>query len=185
MTREDVKKLFPDATDEQVTQFLNKHNSEIAGERAKTNSERQRANALQDEKDQRERDGMDELQKVQADLAAMQKTLESAQAENKKLRLTADLAQRGVTGESATKLVESISRGELDIEAMSAIIEEAKKTAIAAHEQATLHGTPDPKGDGGKGKDEDAVPEDVAFAQGISYGKVSEGAKAAREYYSK
>ena len=79
MTREDVKKLFPDATDEQVTQFLNKHNAEIAGERAKTNSERQRANALQDEKDQRERDGMDELQKVQADLAAMQKTLESAQ----------------------------------------------------------------------------------------------------------
>ena len=101
MTREDVKKLFPDATDEQVTAFLNKHNSEIAGERAKTNSERQRANALQDEKDQRERDGMDELQKVQADLAAMQKTLESAQAENKKLKLTADLAQRGVTGESA------------------------------------------------------------------------------------
>ena len=44
MTREDVKKLFPDATDEQVTAFLNKHNSEIAGERAKTNSERQRAN---------------------------------------------------------------------------------------------------------------------------------------------
>lgn len=185
MTRDDVKKMFPDATDEQVTQFLNKHNAEIAGERAKTSTERQRADALQTEKDQRERDGMDELQKVQADLAAMQKTLESAQAENKKLKLTADLAQKGVTGDSALKLVEGISKGELDVEAMSQIIEEAKKAAIAAHEKAILHDTPDPKGDGGKGKDEDAVPEDVAFAQGISYGKVSEAAKSAREYYSK
>lgn len=183
MTRDDVKTMFPEATDEQVTAFLNKHNSELASEKVKTSAERKRADALQGEKEQRERDGMGELEKVQADLAAMQKTLESAQAENKRLKLTADLAQRGVVGESAAKLIDGITKGELDIEAMSRIIEDAKKTAVADYEKKTLHDTPDPKGDGGKGAGDDAVPEDVAFASGISYGKANASAQSVRDFY--
>ena len=35
MTREDVKKIFPDATDEQITSFLNQSNSDVAKEKAK------------------------------------------------------------------------------------------------------------------------------------------------------
>ena len=33
MTREDVLKLFPEATNEQVTELLNKNNQEVAGEK--------------------------------------------------------------------------------------------------------------------------------------------------------
>ena len=36
MTREDVLKLFPDATDDQITAMLNKNNSEVAMEKAKS-----------------------------------------------------------------------------------------------------------------------------------------------------
>lgn len=36
MTREDVVKLFPDATDEQITRMLNQHNSEVQKEKKKT-----------------------------------------------------------------------------------------------------------------------------------------------------
>ena len=68
---------------------------------------------------------------------------------------------------------------------MSQIIEDAKKTAIAEHEKTAFHNTPDPKGDGGKGKDEDAVPEDVAFVQGINFGtRTADSAKSVRDYYS-
>ena len=35
MTREDVKKLFPEATDEQITSLLNQNNSEVAKEKTK------------------------------------------------------------------------------------------------------------------------------------------------------
>ena len=35
MTREDVKKIFPDATDEQITSFLNQSNSDVAKEKNK------------------------------------------------------------------------------------------------------------------------------------------------------
>ena len=35
MTREDVKKIFPEATDEQITAFLNQSNSDVAREKAK------------------------------------------------------------------------------------------------------------------------------------------------------
>ena len=35
MTREDVLKLFPEATDEQITNLLNQNNSEVATEKNK------------------------------------------------------------------------------------------------------------------------------------------------------
>ena len=36
MTREDVLKLFPEATDEQITNLLNQNNSEVATEKKLT-----------------------------------------------------------------------------------------------------------------------------------------------------
>lgn len=35
MTREDVLKLFPEATDEQITNLLNQNNSEVAKEKTR------------------------------------------------------------------------------------------------------------------------------------------------------
>ena len=186
MTREDVKKMFPDATDEQITAFLNKHNAEIAAEKVKTAKESKRADALQTEKDQREREGMGELEKLQSDFAAMQKSLEASQAENRKLKLTTDLAGKGVVGENATKLIESFIGGEFDVAAMAQIIEDAKTAAIAEHDRQSLKDTPDPTGKGKKGGDgDDVTPEDVAFASGITFGKSADSAKAAIDYYTK
>ena len=43
MTREDVKKIFPDATDEQITSFLNQSNSDVAKEKAKAQKVKEQA----------------------------------------------------------------------------------------------------------------------------------------------
>ena len=61
MTREDLKKLFPDATDDQITKMLNMHNSEI-------NIERNKAALLKDKADQ-----TDDLQNQ---IAALQQQLD-------------------------------------------------------------------------------------------------------------
>ena len=52
MTREDVKKIFPDATDEQITSFLNQSNSDVAKEKAKAQKlkeDAEKAKALETE----------------------------------------------------------------------------------------------------------------------------------------
>ena len=51
MTREQVLKLFPDATDEQITGLLNQTNSEVAREKEKNKAYKEKA------------DNADELQK--------------------------------------------------------------------------------------------------------------------------
>ena len=43
MTREDVKKIFPDATDDQITSFLNQSNSDVAKEKAKAQKAKEQA----------------------------------------------------------------------------------------------------------------------------------------------
>ena len=45
MTRDDVLKLFPDATDEQITNLLNQNNSEVAKEKNKVNQYKDKANS--------------------------------------------------------------------------------------------------------------------------------------------
>ena len=52
MTREDVKKIFPDATDEQISSFLNQSNSDVAREKAKAQKLKEdadKAKALEEE----------------------------------------------------------------------------------------------------------------------------------------
>ena len=41
MTREDVLKLFPEATDEQITNLLNQNNSEVAREKNKAGKDKE------------------------------------------------------------------------------------------------------------------------------------------------
>lgn len=67
MTREDVKKIFPDATDEQITNFLNQSNSDVAKEKAK-------AQKLKDE--------ADKSKEVAEQLAQAQKELEELKQQN-------------------------------------------------------------------------------------------------------
>ena len=43
MTREDVLKLFPEATDEQITNLLNQNNSEVATEKNKVKQYKEKA----------------------------------------------------------------------------------------------------------------------------------------------
>ena len=41
MTREQILKLFPDATDDQITNLLNQNNSEVAREKEKAKAAKQ------------------------------------------------------------------------------------------------------------------------------------------------
>ena len=67
MTRNDVLKLFPDATDEQITNLLNKSGEEMAREKEKANqykAKADKADELQAQLDELQAGNMTELEKA-------------------------------------------------------------------------------------------------------------------------
>ena len=71
MTREDVLKLFPDATDEQITNLLNQNNSEVATEKNKVKQYKAKAESadeLQKKLDELEAGNLSDLEKANKDL---------------------------------------------------------------------------------------------------------------------
>ena len=68
MTREDVKKIFPDATDEQITSFLNQSNSDVAKEKAKAQKvkeQAEKADALEKELEELKQQNMTDAEKAE------------------------------------------------------------------------------------------------------------------------
>ena len=67
MTREDVLKLFPEATDEQITNLLNQNNSEVAKEKNKVSQYKAKADTadgLQKQLDEIQAGNLTELEKA-------------------------------------------------------------------------------------------------------------------------
>lgn len=67
MTREDVK-IFPEATDEQITSFLNQSNSDVAREKAKAQKlkeDAEKAEALEKELEELKQQNMTESEKAE------------------------------------------------------------------------------------------------------------------------
>lgn len=191
MTREDVKKIFGEGiTDEQITAVLNQHNSEVATEKGKAEKSRAdgKANAdkvreLQEQLDAINRQSMTDLEKIQADMKAVQATNEAIAKENQMLKLTASLATNaGIVGEDAKKLIASIGTDDFST-VLGSIISDGKKAAIAEFEKESMKGTPDAGGSDG-GSNPDDTPDDVKNAQTLVFGgAMSEKAEQAKSYY--
>lgn len=88
MTREDVLKLFPEATDEQITNLLNQNNSEVAREKTKAGQYKAKADSadeLQKKLDELEAGNLSEIEKAN-------KALETANAKIAELEKTQAIA---------------------------------------------------------------------------------------------
>lgn len=183
MTREDVLKLFPDATDEQITNLLNQNNSEVAREKGKADkykADAQKADELQKQLDDLNSQNLSDIEKAN-------KALEQANNRIAELEKTdAIRSQRSnamekfkITAEQAGQVIKD--DGSFDYDALGQIISDKEKNAIADYEKKNLDGTPNPDGGkGGTGGDE--KPEDVKNAESITFGtQASE--QSEKDYY--
>ena len=155
MTREDVLKLFPDATDEQITNLLNQNNSEVARERGKADkykTDAQKAADLQKQLDELNSQNLSDIEKANAERDKALNSVTDLQNQIKTMQLKTGLAEQGIVGEQADKLIESLNGGSFDTALLGQIISEKNKIAIADYEKKNLDGTPNP--DGGKGGDD-------------------------------
>lgn len=174
MTRNDVLKLFPDATDEQITNLLNKSGEEMAREKEKANqykAKADKADELQTQLDELQNGNMTELEKANKALETANQQIAKLQKDNavRDLRESA-MSDFGITAEQAKTVVRE--DGSFNTTSLGKIISDMKANAIAEYEKNALNNTPNPS-NGGKNDEPDSKPADVANAEQISFGTVA------------
>lgn len=190
MTREDVKRIFPDATDDQITSFLNQSNSDVAKEKAKAQKVKEQADkaeTLEKELEELKKQNMTEAEKAelerQKEKAANEKRisdLESALATSQKEALTGKItsifANAGMKGDAYAGAIKAFSNMNAEdalkeaqtfVDGISVENKNALDTAKAAWEKETLEKTPNPGG-GKSGGEPEKKSEASEYAKAYS-----------------
>ena len=201
MTREDVKKIFPDATDEQITSFLNQSNSDVAREKAKAQKateQAKEAESLKKELEELKQQNMTEAEKAelerQKEKAANEKRisdLENALANSQKEALTGKItsifANAGMQGDTYAGAIKAFSNMNAEdalkeaqafVNGISEVNKATLETAKATWEKETLNNTPNPGGgkNGGKGGESESAAAKYAKAYSAKMNPKSEPA---------
>lgn len=153
MTREDVIKLFPDATDEQITNLLNQNNSEVAKEKNKVNqykAKADKADELQTQIDEIQAGNMTELEKANKALETANQKIADLQKNNaiRDLREKA-MTDFKVTAEQAKTIIKE--DGSFDTAELGKIMSEKETAAAQAKEQEIAKNQDIPGGGSNKG----------------------------------
>lgn len=183
MTREDVKKLFPDATEEQITSLLNQNNTEVAREKGKaekfkTELDDLKASAVNAEELQKkieeiEQSKMTDLEKVAKELEkSNQRVAELEKGIAIQNSRAAAAAKFKITAEQAEKIVKD--DGSFDYDILGEIIAEKESAAAAAKEKEIANASTNPGGQGANCSGEDTVATDIAVASAKRAGAVNE-----------
>ena len=148
MTREDVLKLFPDATDDQITNLLNQNNSEVAREKGKADkykTDAQKAADLQKQIDELNNQNLSDIEKANKALETANNRiaeLEKAQAIATQRNSVAEKFK--VTSEQAKQIVKD--DGSFDYDVLGQIISDKENAAATAKEQEIANNATNPGG---------------------------------------
>ena len=187
MTRDDVLKLFPDATDEQITNLLNQNNSEVAKEKNKVNQYKDKANSadeLQKRLDELEAGQLTEVEKANKALEAANEQIAKLKKDNAiRDQREAAMTNFKITADQAKSVVKD--DGSLDYESLGKIISEKETASAKAKEEEIANNSTNPGGGsatGGNGDDKTEA-EKVSENIGKSLAGVNESAKSIVESY--
>ena len=151
MTRQDVLKEFPNATESQIDSILKMHHAELQQEKEKNKDLKDTSKEL--EEAQKE---LEELRKKaesgapedwQSQLDKLTKAYDESQKTIKNMQLKNSLKEKGFSDEDADKFIKTMDEGG-DI---ASVLGELKTNVIANYDKERMDKTPDPSG--GKGKE--------------------------------
>lgn len=183
MTREDVLKLFPEATDEQITNLLNQNNSEVATEKNKVKQYKAKADTadnLQKQLDEIQTGNLTELEKANKALETANQQIADLQ-KNNAIRDQRESAMTNfkITAEQAKIIVKD--DGSLDYAELGKIMSEKETAAAQAKEQEIAKNQDIPGGGAGGDKDKEKTA-DVKNAETISFGNAAASKEAQNHY---
>lgn len=153
MTREQVLKLFPEATEEQITNLLNQSNAELEKEKNKAKAykaDADKAKELQAKIDELETGNLTEIEKANKALEEANKTIADMQKSNA-IRDQREQAMSNfkIDAEQAKTVVKD--DGTLDYEALGKIITDKETASAQAKEKEIADGGTNPGGGSGSG----------------------------------
>ena len=190
MTREDVKKIFPDATDEQITSFLNQSNSDVAKEKAKAQKvkeQAEKADALEKELEELKKQNMSESEKAELErqkekaanekrISDLESALKAAQKDALTGKITSIFANAGMKGDAYAGAIKAFSNMDAEdalkeaqafVDGISEVNKSTLNTAKAAWEKEALENTPNPGG-GKSGGEPEKKSEASEYAKAYS-----------------
>lgn len=190
MTREDVKKIFPDATDEQITSFLNQSNSDVAKEKAKNQKlkeDAEKAKALETELEELKKQNMSEAERTELEhqkekatnekrISDLESALKAAQKDALTGKITSIFANAGMKGDAYAGAIKAFSNMNAEdalkeaqtfVDGISVENKNALDTAKAAWEKEALESTPNPGG-GKSGGEPEKKSEASEYAKAYS-----------------
>lgn len=142
MTREDIKKTFPEATDEQINALLNIHSTDIGKVKtAKEKAETAKEKAETDLKTAT--DTINELEKNKQDVQALQKTIDDYKVAAEKTERRArfdkaheeaakgrkwlnDFTRDGIFSQFEAALADEANKGKSDVQIYNALVNDEK-----------------------------------------------------------
>lgn len=164
MTREDVLKLFPEATDEQITNLLNQNNSEVATEKNKAKQYKAKADTaddLQKQLDEIQAGNLTELEKANKALDTANQQIADLQKSNAiRDQREAAMTNFKITAEQAKAVVKD--DGSLDYTELGKIMSEKETAAAQAKEQEIAKNQDIPGGSNKGGADNKTNAEKIA-----------------------
>ena len=190
MTREDVKKIFPDATDEQITSFLNQSNSDVAKEKAKNQKlkeDAEKAKALETELEELKKQNMSEAERTELEhqkekatnekrISDLESALKAAQKDALTGKITSIFASAGMKGDAYAGVIKAFSNMDAEdalkeaqtfVDGISEVNKSTLDTAKAAWEKEALENTPNPGG-GKSGGEPEKKSEASEYAKAYS-----------------
>ena len=190
MTREDVKKIFPDATDEQITSFLNQSNSDVAKEKAKNQKlkeDAEKAKALETELEELKKQNMTEAERTELEhqkekatnekrISDLESALKAAQKDALTGKITSIFASAGMKGDAYAGAIKAFSNMDAEdalkeaqtfVDGISEVNKSTLDTAKAAWEKKALEKTPNPGG-GKSGGEPEKKSEASEYAKAYS-----------------
>ena len=190
MTREDVKKIFPDATDDQITSFLNQSNSDVAKEKAKNQKlkeDAEKAKALETELEELKKQNMSEAEKAELErqkekaanekrISDLESALKTSQKEALTGKITSIFASAGMKGDAYAGAIKAFSNMDAEdaleeaqtfVDGISEVNKSTLDTAKAAWEKEALEKTPNPGG-GKSGGEPEKKSEASEYAKAYS-----------------
>lgn len=190
MTREDVKKIFPEATDEQITSFLNQSNSDVAKEKAKNQKlkeDAEKAKTLEAELEELKKQNMSEAEKAELErqkekaanekrISDLESALKTSQKETLTGKITSIFASAGMKGDAYAGAIKAFSNMDAEdalkeaqtfVDGISEVNKSTLDTAKAAWEKEALENTPNPGG-GKSGGEPEKKSEASEYAKAYS-----------------
>lgn len=190
MTREDVKKIFPDATDEQITSFLNQSNSDVAKEKAKNQKlkeDAEKVKALETELEELKKQNMSEAERTELEhqkekatnekrISDLESALKAAQKDALTGKITSIFASAGMKGDAYAGAIKAFSNMDAEdalkeaqtfVDGISEVNKSTLDTAKAAWEKEALENTPNP-GCGKSGGEPEKKSEASEYAKAYS-----------------